>query len=81
MIFTIAPRTIPLTIMHAVGKFFPRGDRSPAIAPISQAALEREMQQRPGLQNWRLTRSYRVSRGFYISEALELRKDLEARPA
>jgi len=78
MIVTIAPRTLPLTIMHAVGKLFPRGDRSPAIAPISQAALEREMQQRPGLANWRLTRSYRVARGFYISEALEFRKDLEA---
>ncbi|MBB4196826.1 magnesium protoporphyrin IX methyltransferase [Rhodoblastus sphagnicola] len=73
IVFTIAPRTTLLTLMHAVGKFFPRGDRSPAIAPISQAALARDMQRQAGLANWRLTRSHRVARGFYISEALEAR--------
>ena len=36
IVFTIAPRTTALTVMHAVGKLFPRGDRSPAIAPISR---------------------------------------------
>jgi magnesium-protoporphyrin O-methyltransferase len=74
IVFTIAPRTAALTVMHAVGKLFPRGDRSPAIAPISQAALERAMARRPGLEGWRFARAHRVARGFYISEALEARR-------
>ena len=35
VLFTIAPRTPALTVMHAMGRFFPRGDKAPAIAPIS----------------------------------------------
>ena len=41
IVFTVAPRTTLLTVMHAVGKFMPRGDRAPAIAPISRRELER----------------------------------------
>ena len=37
--FTIAPRKAALTIMHAVGRLFPRGDRAPAIETILRAAL------------------------------------------
>jgi magnesium-protoporphyrin O-methyltransferase len=73
MIFTVAPRTPSLTIMHAVGKLFPRGDRSPAIAPISRKRLEKALVKHGGLTDWTLTRAHRVSRGFYISEALEAR--------
>ena len=69
IVFTVAPRTWPLMMMWTAGKLFPRGDRSPAIAPISQPALERALaEQRAGLS---LTRGHRVSRGFYISQALE----------
>ncbi len=32
-----------LTLMHAVGRFFPRGDRAPAIAPISARRLGRSL--------------------------------------
>ena len=71
--FTIAPRTPALTVMHAVGRFFPRGDRAPAIAPISRSRLERALHQHGGLQGWRLARGARVTRGFYISEAVEAR--------
>ena len=70
IVFTIAPRTPALSVMHAVGKLFPRGDRAPAIAPISRPALEREMARELG---WRLGRSQRIARGFYISEAQEAR--------
>jgi magnesium-protoporphyrin O-methyltransferase len=73
MIFTDAPRTPLLTMMHAVGKLFPRGDRSPAIAPISRKRLERSLVKRAGLTDWEIARAHRVSRGFYISEALEAR--------
>ena len=73
ILFTVAPRTPALTIMHAVGKLFPRGDRSPAIAPISRKALSKALVKHAGLTDWSLARSHRVARGFYISEALEAR--------
>jgi magnesium-protoporphyrin O-methyltransferase len=71
IVFTIAPRTPALTLMHAVGRWFPRGDRAPAIEPISPAALSRFMRGEPGLSGWRLQRSHRINRGFYLSQALE----------
>jgi len=74
MVFTIAPRTPALTVMHAVGQLFPRGNRSPAIAPISQSALERHARSHPELEGWRFARAQRISRGFYISQALEVRR-------
>ena len=33
-LFTFAPRTPALALMHAVGRLFPRGDRAPAIEPV-----------------------------------------------
>jgi len=72
IVFTIAPRTPALTVMLAMGRLFPRGDRSPAIAPISQKALERHVRPHAALEGWRFARACRVSRGFYISEALEV---------
>jgi magnesium-protoporphyrin O-methyltransferase len=73
MVFTIAPRTAALTVMHTIGRVFPRGDRAPAIAPISPGALERAMKRDAGLTDWCVTRSHRVARGFYISQAMEAR--------
>jgi magnesium-protoporphyrin O-methyltransferase len=73
LVFTIAPRTAALTVMHTVGRVFPRGDRAPAIAPISPGALERAMKRDAGLNDWGVTRSHRVARGFYISQAMEAR--------
>jgi magnesium-protoporphyrin O-methyltransferase len=72
MVVTIAPRTPALSVMHAMGRMFPRGDRAPAIEPIAPNALERQMRARDGLRGWRINRDYRVSRGFYISHALEI---------
>jgi magnesium-protoporphyrin O-methyltransferase len=74
IVFTIAPRTPALTLMHAMGKFFPRGDRAPAIEPIAQRALESFMSREPGLAAWRLARSHRVNSGFYVSQALEAKR-------
>jgi magnesium-protoporphyrin O-methyltransferase len=73
VLFTIAPRTAALTVMHAAGRLFPRGDRAPAIAPIAPRALDRAMRRHAGLVDWRVTRSHRVARGFYISQAMEAR--------
>jgi len=74
IVFTIAPRTPALTIMHAVGQFFPRGDRAPAIAPISRTQLQQELHLHSGLAAWTLARDHRVAKGFYISQALEARR-------
>ncbi len=72
VLFTVAPRTTLLTIMHAAGRFVPRGDHAPAIEPISPKGLSRRLQKDPAMSDWRLCRSERVSSGFYISQAMEL---------
>ena len=74
LIFTIAPRTPALAAMHALGQFFPRGNRSPAIAPIALAALERHMTAQTALDDWRVAQSEKVVSGFYISQAVEARR-------
>jgi magnesium-protoporphyrin O-methyltransferase len=72
--FTYAPRTRALALMHAVGKLFPRGDRSPAIEPHRADRLLRAIDIEPALAAWRVDRSERIASGFYISQALELRR-------
>lgn len=71
IVFTIAPRTPALMAMHAVGRFFPRGNRAPAIAPLSRRALESHMGAHEELRGWRIAREHRVDIGFYVSQALE----------
>ncbi len=72
ILFTFAPKTVPLAIMHAVGRFFPRGDRSPSIEPVSMATLQGLIAGEPGLAGWRPQRTRRIAVGFYTSQALEL---------
>jgi magnesium-protoporphyrin O-methyltransferase len=74
IVFTHAPRTPLLTAMHAVGRFFPRGDRAPAIVPVSDRRLQRLIDVQSGLEAWDVGRTLRVDVGFYISQALELRR-------
>lgn len=69
MLFTFAPHTPLLGAMHSAGKLFPRGNRSPAIVPINEQRLRRQL---AGLHSWRVGRSERVSSGFYTSQAIEL---------
>lgn len=71
MAFTFAPRTPLLALMHSVGRLFPRSDRSPSLSPVAHAALQRLLQQHPGLQGWQDARMQRVARGFYTSQAWE----------
>ena len=72
MVFTFAPKTLPLAAMHAVGKFFPRSDRAPAIEPIAPAALLKSLGNSTELTDWQVGREHRVSTGFYTSQAMEL---------
>lgn len=66
--FTFAPSTPLLSVMHAVGKLFPRGDRSPAIKPHSEKEV------RGALADYRVLNSERIKSGFYISHAMEVSK-------
>jgi magnesium-protoporphyrin O-methyltransferase len=70
--FTFAPRTILLSIMHAVGRLFPRADRAPMIEPVTPKALLSALSEQPELSDWMARESMRVHSSFYISEALEL---------
>ena len=72
IVFTIAPRTPALTIMHTIGRAFPRSDRAPAIEPVSPEHLIRLTRNEPRHSAWTLAKSGRVARGFYISQAMVL---------
>lgn len=72
ILFTFAPRTLPLAVMHAVGRLIPRGGhRAPAIQPIAETVLRRRLRQ-DAFAAWSPGRTERVSSGFYTSQALEL---------
>jgi magnesium-protoporphyrin O-methyltransferase len=72
--FTYAPRTPALAAMHFVGKAFPRSDRSPRIVPHATSALYKRISHSEHLADWRPGRNARVSSGFYISHAQELKR-------
>jgi magnesium-protoporphyrin O-methyltransferase len=72
IVFTFAPRTPLLGAMHRIGKLFPRSDRSPAIEPVTLKELRRRIAAEPTLKGWTVGRTQRVTKGFYISEAMEL---------
>jgi magnesium-protoporphyrin O-methyltransferase len=72
MVFTFAPRTAFLTVMHAVGQWFPRGNRSPMIEPVSEQRLEAELSRHAEFAAWKRGRNQRVVSSFYISHAMEL---------
>lgn len=72
MLFTFAPRTPALTLMHAVGRLLPRGHRAPAIEPVGASDLQRRLGAEPALAAWRTARTLRVACGFYTSQALEV---------
>lgn len=75
LLFTFVPRTAPLAVMHAVGRLFPRGDRAPAVEPIGETSLSGLLQRESGLSDWRLGRRERITSGFYISHAMEMRAE------
>ena len=68
IVFTFAPRTAALSLMYGAGKMFPKSDRSPAIVPVSPAAIRSRLSG-PARS---LGRSRRIASGFYISQAQEL---------
>lgn len=72
VLFTFAPRTPALSLLHAAGRLFPRGDRAPSIEPQGEGRLRKRMAAASGLRQWHPGRTQRISGGFYISQAMEL---------
>ncbi len=71
--FTFAPSTPALEVMHAVGRFFPRGDRAPSIVPVRENRLREQLANEPRLQDWQVTNVGAIRSGFYQSCACEIR--------
>jgi magnesium-protoporphyrin O-methyltransferase len=80
MLFTYAPGSPLLHAAMALGRLFPRGDRSPRLEPIAPQRLARALQAEPRLADWRLAQTERVQSGFYTSEAARLLR-ADAQPA
>ena len=74
VVFTFAPRTPVLSVMHKIGSLFPRGDRAPMIVPLAESLLLRTVVEDPRFSQWCASRTHRVQGGFYISQAMELRR-------
>jgi magnesium-protoporphyrin O-methyltransferase len=74
MLFTYAPSNPALEVFRAVGKLFPRGDRSPSIVPIAERWLHRRIGEDAQMGDWTIGRTQRISSGFYTSQALELKR-------
>ena len=72
IVFTFAPRTPMLSVMHAAGRLFPRADRAPAIEPVEEDRLRKAIAADAALSDWRVGRTARIASGFYTSQAMEL---------
>jgi magnesium-protoporphyrin O-methyltransferase len=72
VLFTFAPRTPALSVMHMLGRLFPRADRAPAIEPVGENGLRNRIAGEATLLEWQIGRTERVASGFYTSQALEL---------
>ena len=69
ILFTFAPRTPALAVMHGLGRLFPRSDRSPSLTPVSEPVLRRGLEQGIGPLGWREGSTLRIKSGFYTSQA------------
>lgn len=72
VLFTFAPKTPALTVMHTIGRLFPRSDRAPAIEPVDGRKVREAIGKEAGLDGWSAMRGRRIDSGFYMSEAMEL---------
>lgn len=71
ILFTFPPRNPLLAVAHAVGQYFPRSDRSPTLAPVSQDKLRLALHGSIVGKGWSEGKTARISRGFYTSQAWE----------
>ncbi len=73
IIFTFAPSTLPLQMMHAVGRLFPRSNRAPSIVPVNERKLRQMIAKEEKLTDWEIGKTLRIKSGFYTSQAMELK--------
>ena len=71
ILFTFAPHSPLLATMHAMGRLFPRTDRSPQLSPVRKSTLHVYIERAVRADGWRPHRMQRVSSGFYTSQAWE----------
>ena len=57
--------------MHAMGRLFPRTDRSPQLSPVRKSTLHVYIERAVRADGWRPQRMQRISSGFYTSQAWE----------
>ncbi len=73
VLFTSAPWTPALGLMHFVGRLVPhRHHRAPAIEPVRISRLTDRLDESLAERGWAATRTRRIKSGFYISQAVEL---------
>lgn len=72
LLFTFAPRTPALAMMHAIGRMFPRADRAPAIEPVAYEVIRGRLAPGSGPNQWRPARTERIVSGFYTSQLMEM---------
>lgn len=72
VMFTYAPATPATLMIWGGGKLFPKSDRSPAIVPVTESGIRKRIAACPELSGWRVGRTLRVNKFFYISQAMEL---------
>jgi magnesium-protoporphyrin O-methyltransferase len=78
VLFTFAPKTALLAVMHATGRLFPRRNRAPSIEPVGERRLRRMLAADPALGAWQAGRSERIVNGFYTSQAMEMVRRCDA---
>lgn len=71
VLFTFAPHSPLLATAHAMGRLFPRSDRSPQLAPVRQSTLHVYIERAVREHDWHPHRIQRISSGFYTSQAWE----------
>jgi magnesium-protoporphyrin O-methyltransferase len=72
LLVTHVPSSPLLRAFKAVGRFFPRGNRSPSVVPVAAPRLHALLSADPDMARWGIGRTRQVQRGFYTSQALEL---------
>jgi magnesium-protoporphyrin O-methyltransferase len=72
ILFTFAPLNILLGALYVAGKCLPGKDGSPRLVPVGPQKLFQSITKEPSLADWSIGSTHRVSRSFYISQALEL---------
>ena len=74
VLFTFAPSTPLLALMHTVGRLFPRGNRAPSIQPVPEQLIRARVANDLFLTGWRTGRDCCIRSGFYTSQAMELER-------